>query len=153
MLNVFDFIKKYDKRFIFASSEMAHEIQSPYGVLKALGEDFTEALNGVYARFWNVYDYETNKAKSHVITDFVDQALSYRKIHMLTDGSELRQFLHAKDCARAIKAIYENYDQIKNLPGVDVTSFQTVSIEEIGRIIARKTQSELVFGELGDLSK
>jgi len=54
-LFTFETIKKYNKPFIFASSQMANMSYSPYGVCKSLGEIFSTALNGLTVKFWNVY--------------------------------------------------------------------------------------------------
>jgi hypothetical protein len=60
MSNTFDTIKKFDKPFIFASSQMAEMGYSSYGMLKALGEKITD-LGGLVVKFWNVYGYETDE--------------------------------------------------------------------------------------------
>jgi nucleoside-diphosphate-sugar epimerase len=153
MLNVFSFLSRNPKKFIFASSEMALDINSPYGVLKALGEDFTKSLDGIFVRFWNVFDYEKDKSKAHVITDFVDQALDFGKINMLTDGSENRQFLHSSDCARAIQVVIENYEKLIESDGIDISSFHTTTIKEVGNIIAHLTNSSLSSGKFSDLTR
>ena len=44
---------------------------SSYGILKKIGENLTSSLGGLNVRFWNVYGYETDFEKSHVITDFI----------------------------------------------------------------------------------
>jgi hypothetical protein len=67
MNNTFDLLKKYNKPFIFASSQMSNMSYSTYGTLKAIGEKYTEALGGIIVKFWNVYGYETDMEKSHVI--------------------------------------------------------------------------------------
>ena len=94
MNNTFDLLKKYNKPFIFASSQMSNMSYSTYGVLKAIGERYTEALGGLVVKFWNVYGYERDFEKSHVITDFIKMANEYSVIHMRTDGVEVRQFLY-----------------------------------------------------------
>jgi hypothetical protein len=38
-------LKKYKKKFIFASSQMSNMDFSPYGTLKRLGESITKSLN------------------------------------------------------------------------------------------------------------
>ena len=58
MSNVFRLLKKYNKKFIFASSQMSNMDFSPYGTLKRLGEDVTKSLNCLYVKFWNVYGIE-----------------------------------------------------------------------------------------------
>ena len=53
--NVFKLLKKHNKKFVFASSQMSNMDFSPYGTLKRLGENFTGSLNCLYVKFWNVY--------------------------------------------------------------------------------------------------
>ena len=55
MANAFGLLQKYNKRFIFASSQMSNMSYSPYGVLKNVGELYTKSLNGLIVKFWNVY--------------------------------------------------------------------------------------------------
>ena len=43
MVNVFDLLKQYNKRFVFASSQMSNMSYSPYGACKKLGELYTTA--------------------------------------------------------------------------------------------------------------
>ncbi len=71
MTHTFDSIRKYDKRFIFTSSQMSNMSYSPYGVLKSIGEQYTKTLNGLTVKLWNVYGPEKDLRKSHVITDFI----------------------------------------------------------------------------------
>ena len=79
MSNVFRLLKKHNKKFIFASSQMSNMDFSPYGTLKRLGEDITKSLNCLYVKFWNVYGIEKQIEKSHVITDFILMALNKKK--------------------------------------------------------------------------
>ena len=93
MENTFSLIKKYKKPFLFASSQMSNMIYSPYGLLKNIGEKYSEILGGLTVKFWNVYGIEKDLKKSHVITDFVLMALKQKKIKMLTNGKEKRIFV------------------------------------------------------------
>ena len=99
MKETFALLKKHNKKFIFASSQMSNMGFSPYGLCKAIGEKYTDSLNGVTVKFWNVYGYENDLDKAHVITDFILKALNNNKIDMMTDGTEERQFLNALDCS------------------------------------------------------
>ena len=45
MANTFRLLERYNKRFVFASSQMSNMSYSPYGVLKRVGELYTKALN------------------------------------------------------------------------------------------------------------
>ena len=55
MANAFTLIEKYNKPFVFASSQMSNMSYSPYGVMKRVGELYTKSLGGLIVKFWNVY--------------------------------------------------------------------------------------------------
>ena len=135
MENTFELLDKYRKPFIFASSQMSNMSYSPYGVLKALGESYTKALGGIVVKFWNVYGIERDFEKSHVITDFLLKARNTKCIDMLTDGSEVRQFLHAQDCSRCLLTLAALYGTIDRKQQLHVTSFDWISILEIAEIV------------------
>ena len=138
MENTFSLIKKYKKPFLFASSQMSNMIYSPYGLLKNIGEKYSEILGGLTVKFWNVYGIEKDLKKSHVITDFVLMALKQKKIKMLTNGKEKRDFLFAEDCCEGLEKIYLNYDKIKKLKkSVDLTTGNYTSIIQIAYIIKK----------------
>ena len=71
MVNAFEYIARYKKPFVFASSQMSNMSYSPYGVMKRVGELYTQSLNGLIVKFWNVYGIEKDMEKAHVITDFI----------------------------------------------------------------------------------
>ena len=71
MANAFGLIEKYNKPFVFASSQMSNMSYSPYGVLKRIGELYAKSLKGLIVKFWNVYGIEKDAEKAHVITDFI----------------------------------------------------------------------------------
>lgn len=135
MKTVFDLLNKHQKPFLFASSQMSNMSHSPYGVLKRLGEFYTRNLNGIVVKFWNVYGVEHDPKKTHVITDFINSASANRKINMLTDGLEERQFLHVNDCSIALSKLIANH---KNLEQVDycITNFMWHDIRKVAEIIA-----------------
>ena len=109
---------------------------SPYGQLKALGELYTKALNGLVVKFWNVYGVERELNKSHVITDFIRKARDERFIKMSTDGSEKRQFLYVDDCSECLIKMAEQYDSIPRDKNLHIASFQWNSILDMAKIIA-----------------
>jgi nucleoside-diphosphate-sugar epimerase len=138
MANVFKIINKYDKKFIFASSQMSNMDFSPYGTLKRLGEQVTNSLNGVYVKFWNVYGVEKELEKSHVITDFVIMALKNKKIKMLTSGNESREFLYADDCSAGLYKIMSRFDFFfKKKEELHLTTSKRISIIDIANIIKK----------------
>lgn len=143
MINTFETIKKYNKPFIFASSQMSNMSYSPYGICKSLGELYTKSLGGIIVKFWNVYGEESNLEKSHVITDFINMAKS-GVINMLTDGTEERQFLHAEDCSRCLLKISEKYNEIDRDRNLHITSFKWNSILEIAQIISETIPCKII---------
>ena len=135
MANVFGFLKKYNKKFVFASSQMSNMSYSPYGVLKNVGELYTKSLNGLIVKFWNVYGIEKDYEKSHVITDFIKKGFETGVIDMLTDGQEEREFLYAEDCCEALETIMECYSDFKSTDPLHITSFRNDSIKSVAEII------------------
>ena len=113
MENTFSLIEKYNKKFIFASSQMSNMGYSNYGVLKKIGENYTKVLKGITVKFWNVYGVEKDLSKSHVITDFILKGLKYKTVKMLTNGKEEREFLYAEDCCRGLEFIMNNFNATK----------------------------------------
>ena len=135
MANAFGLLKKYNKRFIFASSQMSNMTHSPYGVLKNVGELYTKSLNGLIVKFWNVYGVENDQEKAHVITDFIRKGFETGVIDMLTDGQEEREFLYAEDCCEALEIIMQNYDDFTPEDNLHITSFYPTKIKDIASII------------------
>ena len=122
MVNVFDLLKKYRKKFVFASSQMSNMSHSPYGVMKRVGEMYTQNLNGRIVKFWNVYGIEKDLEKSHVITDFIRKGFEEGKFEMMTDGTEERQFLYAEDCCRGLETVMECYNDFSTDDPLHITS-------------------------------
>jgi nucleoside-diphosphate-sugar epimerase len=150
MSNTFEVLEKYKTPFIFASSQMAYMQNSSYGSLKRLGEKMAIDHGGVITRFWNVYGIEKDHTKSHVITDLVRSGLRNNRISVMTDGTEVRQFLYADDCSSCLHKISKNYLDFSGKTH-DVSSFKWTSIAEIARIIASNLDiNDLEFGNLKD---
>ena len=135
MVNAFGLIEKYNKPFVFASSQMSNMSHSPYGVLKRVGELYTQTLKGLTVKFWNVYGIETDHEKAHVITDFIRKGFEEGSFEMLTDGTEERQFLYAEDCCEALETIMESYSDFKPTDPLHVTSFNSHSIKYVADTI------------------
>lgn len=142
--NVMRQLKRDKKPFLFVSTQLAEEYDTVYGVTKRLGEIWTRLLDGVFIRQWNVYGpLEESSIRSHVMSDFVDQAITTGKIQMMTTGEEVRQFIHIDDVCEAWYMALSN-----NLKGVhDVTSFEWVKIIDIARMIGEITGAEVIPGE------
>jgi nucleoside-diphosphate-sugar epimerase len=136
MANAFGYLKKYNKRFVFASSQMSNMSYSPYGVLKNVGELYTKSLNGLIVKFWNVYGIEKDHEKAHVITDFIRKGFETGVIDMLTDGQEQRDFLYAEDCCEALETVMENFTDFTSEDNLHITSFHYTKIIDIASMIA-----------------
>jgi len=138
MTNVFFLLHKHKKKFIFASSQMSNMDFSPYGTLKRIGEEITKSLNCIYVKFWNVYGIENNLEKSHVITDFIKMAFEKKKINMLTNGKESREFLYAEDCSNGLLIIMKKFNFFKNKKKeLHLTTGKKIKIIDIAKIIKK----------------
>ena len=135
MTNVFTLLEKYRTPFIFASSQMSNMGYSPYGLLKRVGEVYTETLKGLTVKFWNVYGVETDRDKSHVITDLIRKGFEEGQFEMMTDGTEERQFLYAEDCCEALCTIMECFNDFKTTDPLHITSFRSTTIKDVASII------------------
>ena len=135
MANAFNYLEKYKVPFVFASSQMSSMSYSPYGVMKRVGELYTKSLGGLIVKFWNVYGIEKDHEKAHVITDFIRKGFETGVIDMLTDGTEQREFLYAEDCCEALESVMERYTEHNSDSELHITSFQSTTILEIGKII------------------
>ena len=142
--NTFNSIKKYNKPFLFASSQMANMGFSSYGITKNVGERISASLNGITVKFWNVYGPETEQEKFHAITDFILKAKNNKVIDMMTDGKEVRQFLHATDCSKCLYALSLKYQELPRNKEYHVTSFQWTSIIDIANIVASNVPGTVV---------
>jgi nucleoside-diphosphate-sugar epimerase len=135
MANAFGLLQKYNKRFIFASSQMSNMSHSPYGVLKNVGELYTKTLNGLIVKFWNVYGIERDHEKSHAITDFIRKGFETGVIDMMTDGEEEREFLYAEDCCDALETLMEKYTEFTSEDELHITSFHSNKIKDVASMI------------------
>ena len=154
MSNVFSLLKKHNKKFIFASSQMSNMDFSPYGTLKRLGEEVTKSLNCIYVKFWNVYGIEKEIEKSHVITDFVLMALKKKKINMLTSGNESREFLYADDCSEGLFKIMQNFNFfIKKNKELHLTTGKKIKIINIAKIIQKVLVKRNIYTKIHPSNK
>lgn len=145
MDNVFRILRHTGTPFIFASSQMSNMLESSYGMLKRIGEFYAQALGGITVRFWNVYGEEKHPEKFHVISDFIEGARS-GSIQMRTDGLEMRQFLHGRDCADALLKLCDHYSVLDPMDYYDVTSFQWTTIKALADTIGRMCGAKVIPG-------
>src|ERR1035438_812881 len=146
LINTMPQLQESDKRFLFASSQLAEEYDTVYGSTKRLGEVWTHLLNGCRVRFWNVYGpLEEPGERTHVVSDFVYQAVTKGSIDMMTTGEEVRQFIHIDDLCNAVHLVIS--DNL-NRHIYDITSFEWISIIEIAEIIASLTGAKINRGKI-----
>lgn len=134
--NTFDVIQKLQRPFLFASSQMANMSYSSYGLTKSIAEKISATLNGIVVKFWNVYGLEHDPEKTHVVTDFINKARSTGVIDMRTDGTELRQMLHAHDCSECLYTLSTLYQELPRDREYHITNFEWNSVLEIAEIVA-----------------
>lgn len=144
MLNVMPQLAEAKTPFLFVSSQLAEEYETVYGVTKRLGEIWTHLLDGVRVRLWNVYGQpEPPSERSHVVADFVYQAINTGRIQMMTTGTEHRQFIHIDDVCEAF-----HYGIEQKLTGLyDVSTFEWVRVIDVANIIAQYTNAQVIPGE------
>lgn len=150
MVNTFEIIKKYNKPVLFASSQMSELGYSTYGQLKSIGEKMTKDLNGIIVRFWNVYGYEKDEEKSHVITDFIKMAKYDGVIKMRTDGQESRQLLYGDDCAECLLVLSKKYHILNRNKNYHITSFDWIKIIDVAKIIQSISSCKIVSSDRQD---
>jgi nucleoside-diphosphate-sugar epimerase len=145
MSNTFNYLKNTQKPFLFTSSQMSSTQNSPYGVLKKIGEFYTKSLNGVNVRLWNVYGTEKNQQKAHVINDFIKEAIEKKEILIKSSGEEERQFLHVSDCVKALHLISEKHDIFNKREAIHISSFKWIKIIELANVIGKKMNAVVRF--------
>ena len=143
LLNVMPQLKLAKVPFLFVSSQLAEEYDNAYGVTKRLGEVWTHIIGGVRVRLWNVYgELEVPSRRSHVVSDFVHQAVMDGRIKMMTSGEERRQFVHIDDVCRAMQMAFDlSPDGI-----YDITSFEWTTVLRVAQIIAEASGVEVILG-------
>jgi nucleoside-diphosphate-sugar epimerase len=150
VVNTISTLKKCNKPFLFASSQMSNMSQSTYGLLKAIGERHTRAVGGKIVKFWNVYGHESDITKFHVISDFIKMASENGQIRMRTQGLETRDFLYADDCCEGLETIMLNYESIPDSEELHLAKFEWNSILEVAQIIGDVYRAEIIPGESSD---
>ena len=146
LTNTMPQLQESKKQFLFASSQLAEEYDTVYGTTKRLGEVWTHLLKGCRVRFWNVYGpLEEPSIRTHVISDFVYQAVTEGTIKMMTTGEELRQFIYIDDLCKAAHYVVANN---LNKDVYDITSFEWITIINVAEIIASLTGARVIPGKI-----
>jgi nucleoside-diphosphate-sugar epimerase len=86
---------------------------------------------------------EEPSERTHVVSDFVYQAIKTGEIRMQTTGEEQRQFIHIQDVCKALHQAIS-----MELRGVyDVTSFEWITIRKVADLIAGYTGAKVIPGD------
>jgi nucleoside-diphosphate-sugar epimerase len=132
--------------FLFISSQLAGTDNSPYSITKFAAEQYCRNMsNATIARQWNAYgSIENLSIRSHVVSDFICQALKTNRIELSTTGIERRQFIHMNDICRAyLEMIFIGDGAI-----FDVSSKEYISILALAEMIGNLTESEVSKGKI-----
>jgi len=148
MTNIFNQLEKQRKTdFLFVSSSLSEETDTVYGSTKRLGEVWTTLLKGVSIRACNAYGVmQKQDIKSHVISDFIYQALQTGKIQMLTNGEESRQFVYIKDLCSAFYMAFNSKNLKRNV--YDAGSYEWVKIIDVAQIVSDLTGAKITPGKI-----
>ena len=118
---------------------------------KKLGEVWAKLIDGVCLRVWNAYGVlEPQDIKSHVISDFVYNAVKFGKIKMLTTGEEWRQFTHLDDIYRAFHLAMTSKDINRTV--YDVCSYELVQIKQVAEIVSKFTKAKIIPGKINKIN-
>ena len=149
LINVMPQIQKSGIPFIFSSSQLAEEYMiqctdRPKDWVK-YGHTCWEVSGYVYF-LWNIYGpLENPSERTHVISDFIYQAVNKNKIEMMTTGEEVRQFIYIDDVCEALHMALD-----KHLTDIyDITSFEWISVMDVAKIISKLTGCEIIPGRKG----
>jgi len=118
--------------FLFSSTSLVGDPDT-YGSLKRLGESWVRALRlGRIARLWNVYGAEPAAPhwRSHVLADWAASCARSGNVQSLTSGIELRQFVHADDCANALGTMMQRYDQLELVTDIAAATYEQFEREQ-----------------------
>jgi len=132
--------------FVFVSSQLSDNIDSVYGIQKKMGEVWTKLSNyGISVRLWNIYGYnEKFTEKSHVVSDFVYQAMINSEIKMLTKGNEVRQYIHIDDACDGLIKSFDITDKNKTY---DISTGEWVKLLDLANEIKHITNCKIILGE------
>ncbi len=136
LLNTFTLLSYYKKPFIFTSTYLVNDLNNNYSLLKCLGERFSNTINGLSVRLWNIYGFESVSERSHLIPDLIYQAKELGKINLLTNGLEKKQFLYVEDCCEGLYEIAMRFDDLRKYEIIDLSSFSWITVYKVGQIIS-----------------
>ena len=83
------------------------------------------------------YDLERSHVLPAMIRKFHEAKIAGHDVTLWGDGSPLREFLHADDCADALVFLMENYDYAELGEFINVGSGQELTIRELAAKIGK----------------
>ena len=84
---------------------------------------------------YRMFIIEKDLEKSHVITDFIIKVLKNKKIEMIINGEEKRDFLHVEDCCVGFQTVMKKFDNLNSLGVIDINYGKYIKIIKIAKII------------------
>ena len=145
--------KCYVKKFLYTSSIAvlnpesdkypAWAKQTSEKVIEAMGIQYPEGTEYCVVRPTNVYGrFDNFEAKDcMVVSDLCRKAKADGKLEVWGDGSQTRDFMNAKDCARAMILVME---KMPNKP-INLGTGKMHSIKDVADIIQKELNIEVTY--------
>lgn len=176
-LNVLEFCrKKKIKKMVFTSSSAIYgnnearvkedaekNPTTVYAASKLIGEQYCKIYTDLFGiqiialRPFNIYGPRQNDTYAGVISKFISKLQQKKRLVIYGDGKQVRDFIHAKDIARAFEKAL-SYDT-KSFEAFNVATGRSVSINSLAKIftsdkpIYKKAIPGVVKKSLSDINK
>lgn len=126
------------KKIIYASSSACLEpTSSIYALTKYTPElllkHYKDQIETISLRFFNIYGKGSNPIYGRVIDEFIRGIRENGEITIYGDGKQTRDFIHAKDAARAIKLAVEK--KLVSGGEIDIGTGKAISVNKLVDII------------------
>lgn len=124
------------------------EPDHPYNITKLAGERMLLAANGlrdvpvIALRLGTAYGL--GMRLNSVFEIFILKALAGEPITIQGDGSQGRQFTHARDIARAFVAAAKS--EVRGMP-LNVVSPEMISIKQLAELVTERFPTEVTYGQ------
>jgi len=103
LVNILSQLRRKKLDVVFVSTCMVNKIYSAYGLTKKLGEAWCLELDYKVVRITNIFGETADlKTRNHVITDFILQALTKKKIKMKTTENKTKRIIFNNQGNRAM---------------------------------------------------
>jgi len=101
-----------------------------YATAKLLGEWLAKSKNWKIVRLFNVVGPRQSNHYGAVLPRFISQAIKNEPLTVYGDGSQVRTFIHVKDCVEILYSLMS-----KDFDVVNVAGDQTVSMFELADLV------------------